>query len=55
MSMMYGYGNFAIRLDLKFFHKLYMQSASEKFELWTTIYNPNPNPPTQLHISENIW
>jgi len=53
--VVYGYGNFAIGLDPKFFHKLHIQSASENSKLWTPISNPNPKPPTQLHMSQNIW
>jgi len=53
--VVYGYGNFAIRLDPKFFHKLHIQSVSEYLKLWAPISNPNPKPPTQLHMSQNIW
>jgi len=45
---MYGYGNFAIRLDLEFFHKLHIQSVSENFKLWSQISNPNLKLPTQF-------
>jgi len=53
--VVYGYGNFAIGLDPKFFHKLHIQSVSENLKLWAPISNPNPKPTTQLHISKNIW
>jgi len=43
--VVYGYGNFAIGLDPKFFHKLHIQSTSENLKLWTPISNPNPNRP----------
>jgi len=51
-AVMYGYGSFAIGLDPKFFHKLHIQSVS-KIKLWAPISNPKP--PTQLHMSQNIW
>jgi len=54
-SLVYGYGNFAIGLDPKFFQKLHIQAASNSFKLLTSISNPNLKPPTQFHISQNIW
>jgi len=48
------YRNFAIGLDPKFFHNLHLQSVSENLKLWARISKPNPKPPTQLHMSQNI-
>jgi len=46
-SGLYGYGNFAIGVDPKFFDKHHIQSASENLKLWAPISDPNPKPPTQ--------
>ena len=55
LATVYGYGNFAIELDPKFFHKRHIQSVSENLKLWAPISNPNPKLPTQLHMGQNIW
>jgi len=52
--VVYGYGNFAIGLDPKFFHKLHILSISENLKLSTPISNPNSKPTTQLHILAKI-
>jgi len=55
VPVVYGYGNFAIGFDLKLFYKLHIQSVSENLKFSAPISNPNPKPPIQLHISQNIW
>jgi len=48
-AVVYGYRNFAIGLDPKFFHKLHIESISENLKLWTPISNQIQTPHSVAH------
>jgi len=46
---------FCNRIGSEIFSQTPYPIRIRNLKLWSPISNPNPKPPTQLHISENIW